>query len=841
MAPIANLILLFIIYAGFVIPAKYMHPWLGWIRWINPIGYAYESLMINEFVGQSYSCSTKVPSGPEYTEASPEEYICSAVGSNPGEDFVRGDRYIQVQYGFIESHMWRNLGILLVMMVFFCFIHLIAVEYIPAQRSKGEILLFRRGYNPQDRLAPHDEERAGEFPPSTPQRDKQKDCECTPHEQVNMVDKLQKHTAVFHWEQISYDIKVKNGTKRLLDQVDGFVKPGTLTALMGATGAGKTTLLDVLACRTSVGVVSGAAYINGRARDGGFQRKTGYVQQFDIHLSTATVREALSFSALLRQPKSTTRLEKLQYVNYVLQALEMDEYADAIVGIPGEGLNIEQRKRLSIAIEMVAKPELLLFLGVFLCDHQTAWTICTLLRRLADNGQAILCTIHQPSSQLFRMFDQLLLLEKGGRTLYFGEIGNNARTVIQYFESHTESRCGSQQNPAEWVLRVTGADRTSHTTIDWYEKWRNSPQRREVTHQLAEMKETLAGTGATLQPSGTNDQFAASLLTQIVLVTHRIFQEYWRDPVYLYSKIALSAGVAFFNGFSVFMATLDVQGLISILFSIFLLASIFNNVDQQIIPRFIRGRVLFEGRERPSKTYSWMVFVASNIIVEVVWQTITSVLLFLVWYYPTGLWKNGDPDFTQTQRGGLTFGFLWIFCIFMSTLSQAIAAGIEQAEVAVHIAQLVSSLWLIFCGILVAPSRLPRFWIFLYRLAPLTYLIGGMASAAIGNTVVTCSQYELLRFASPPEQTCGQYLSQYLAYADVSGTLLNPDTRGTCLYCPLHSTNTFLSTMEIYVGDCWFDLGLLFVYVSFNILATFGLYWIARVPKESPGGRAKGC
>lgn len=113
-------------------------------------------------------------------------------------------------------------------------------------------------------------------------------------------------------------IKIKGEPRRILDHVDGWVKPGTLTALMGVSGAGKTTLLDVLAARVTVGVVSGKMLVDGQQRDASFQRKTGYVQQQDLHLSTSTVREALTFSALLRQPAKVSREEKLAYVRVAL-------------------------------------------------------------------------------------------------------------------------------------------------------------------------------------------------------------------------------------------------------------------------------------------------------------------------------------------------------------------------------------------------------------------------------------------------------------------------------------------------------------------------------------------
>jgi ATP-binding cassette, subfamily G (WHITE), member 2, PDR len=148
---------------------------------------------------------------------------------------------------------------------------------------------------------------------------------------------------------------------------------------MGVSGAGKTTLLDVLAQRVSFGVITGDMLVNGKPLDPSFQRKTGeslfvplafnhtkttkgYVQQQDLHLETTTVREALRFSAMLRQPKSVSTQEKYEYVEDVIKMLAMEEFAEAVVGSPGEGLNVEQRKLLTIGVELAAKPALLLFL-----------------------------------------------------------------------------------------------------------------------------------------------------------------------------------------------------------------------------------------------------------------------------------------------------------------------------------------------------------------------------------------------------------------------------------------------------------------------------------------------
>lgn len=112
----------------------------------------------------------------------------------------------------------------------------------------------------------------------------------------------------------------------------------------GVTGAGKTTLLDVLASRATLGVVSGEIMIDGRPRDPGFQRRTGYAKQQDLHLPTTTVREALTFSAVLRQPRHISHADKIAYVDEVIKILEMEPYAEAIVGVPGEGMLLSNER-----------------------------------------------------------------------------------------------------------------------------------------------------------------------------------------------------------------------------------------------------------------------------------------------------------------------------------------------------------------------------------------------------------------------------------------------------------------------------------------------------------------
>lgn len=292
-----------------------------------------------------------------------------------------------------------------------------------------------------------------------------------------------------------------------------------------------------------MGVISGSMLVDGNLRDDSFQRQTGYVQQQDLHLHTSTVREALSFSALLRQPPRYSRAEKLAYVDTVISLLEMSSYSDAVIGVPGEGLNVEQRKRLTIGVELAARPQLLLFLDepTSGLDSQTSWSICNLMERLTRSGQAILCTIHQPSAMLFQRFDRLLLLAKGGRTVYFGEIGKGAAAMVDYFVRNGAKDCPPGANPAEYMLEVIGAAPGAHTDIDWPAVWRDSPEYRGVQDELARLSAGRAEATGGDDPSAYR-QFAAPFSWQLWEVTKRVFEQYWRTPGYIYSKALLVVG-----------------------------------------------------------------------------------------------------------------------------------------------------------------------------------------------------------------------------------------------------------------------------------------------------------
>lgn len=837
MVPSSLLLLAMSLYTGFAIPKTKMLGWSKWISYINPLSYIFESIMINEFHDTDFQCSQFIPTGADYTNASGTERVCSSVGAVAGQSYVSGDDYLSLAYTYEHKHKWRGFGIGMGYIVFFLGVYLVFTEFNESAKQRGEILVFTKSTLKKMKKDRQLQEKSGssqgdlEHSAGVDTVNEKKLLEDSSDNNSTDGVKISKSEAIFHWRDVCYDVKIKSENRRILSNVDGWVKPGTLTALMGASGAGKTTLLDCLASRVTMGVITGDIFVNGHLRDASFPRSIGYCQQQDLHLQTSTVRESLRFAAYLRQPSSVSIEEKNDYVEQVIKILEMEKYADAVVGVAGEGLNVEQRKRLTIGVEMAAKPKLLLFLDepTSGLDSQTAWSICQLMRRLANHGQAILCTIHQPSALLMQEFDRLLFLQRGGRTVYFGDLGEGCQTMINYFEKHGAHKCPPGNNPAEWMLEVIGAAPGSHASQDYHEVWRNSQEYQDVQKELDWMERELSK--KPLDTSNEQTDFATSLLYQYRLVTERLFQQYWRTPSYIWSKVLLTLISQIFIGFTFFKADNSLQGLQNQMLSIFMFTVVFNPTLQQYLPTFVSQRDLYEARERPSRTFSWKAFILSQITVEIPWNFAVGTLGFFIYYYPVSFYRNASFADQLHERGAL----FWLFCtgfyVYVGSVGQMCVAGVEVAESAGHIASLLFTLALSFCGVMVTPGNMPGFWKFMYRVSPLTYFIDGLLSTGLANADVACSSYELVHFTPPAGQTCGEYMTPYIESVG-TGYLTNPSSTDQCSFCTVSNTNDYLAAVSSHYKNRWRNYGIFLCYIFFDYAAAIFFYWLARVPKK---------
>ncbi|KAH6612411.1 multidrug resistance protein CDR2 [Boeremia exigua] len=804
------------VYMGYMIIKPIMHPWFVWIYWINPMAYGFEALMGNEFHGQDIPCvgPNLAPNGEGYTPGESPQACTGVGGARVGASSVNGDEYLQ-HLGFSHGNIWRNFGILCAWWIFYVVLTMVFTSRWKKMGEGGRGLLIpqeKRG-KVHRQLTRDEEAPASDIRPSA----------SSTKSDATLASQLIHNTSVFTWKNLTYTVNTPSGELVLLDNVQGYVKPGMLGALMGSSGAGKTTLLDVLAQRKTDGTIHGSVQVDGRPLPVSFQRSAGYVEQMDVHEPLATVREALEFSALLRQSRDTPRAEKLQYVDTIIELLQLHDIENTLVGRPGAGLSVEQRKRLTIGVELVAKPSILIFLDepTSGLDGQAAYNTVRFLRKLAEVGQAVLVTIHQPSAQLFAQFDTLLLLSKGGKTVYFGDIGEDAETVKNYFAIRG-APCPKEANPAEHMIEVVSGSLSRGQ--NWNKVWLESPEFERMNNELDRLIEDAAA-----KPAGYVDDghaFAASMWDQIKIVTHRMNVAIFRNVEYLDNKFILHISLPLLNGFTFWQVGNSLNDLQLRLFTIFNFIFVAPGVIAQLQPLFIDRRDIYETREKKSKTYHWIPFVTGLIVSELPYLVICALLYYVCWYFTVGL-----P--TEPKYAGSTF-FVVVFYEFLYTgIGQMIAAYAPNAVFASLMNPLVITTLVSFSGVMAPYSQIQEFWRYwLYYIDPFNYLMSSLLVFTSWSSKVVCNPSELAIFDPPSNQTCGEYLSQYQRGMGVETNLLNPSALEGCQVCQYSDGAGFLRTLNLkeeYYGwrnaaivvlFCFSSYGLVFLMMKLRTKAT---------------------
>ena len=709
----AVIITLFVLTSGYLIAYPKEQVWLRWIFWINALGLGFSTLMMNEFKRITLSCTqtSLIPYGPGYDDINHQ--ACTLPGSTPGSALIPGTSYLDASFAWSTSNLWRNYGIIVVLIVAFLFLN----------ATLGEALKFGAGGKTITFFAKEDKERKKLNEELMRKREKRQLRQSDEGSDLNITSK-----AVLTWENLCYDVPVPSGQLRLLKDIFGFVQPGQLTALMGASGAGKTTLLDVLAARKNIGVISGDKLVDGITPGTAFQRGTSYAEQLDVHEATQTVREALRFSANLRQPYEVSQEQKYAYVEEVISLLEMEEIADAIIGDPESGLAVEQRKRVTIGVELAAKPELLLFLDepTSGLDSQSAFNIVRFLKKLAAAGQSILCTIHQPNSALFENFDRLLLLQRGGECVYFGDIGKDAYVLLEYFRKHG-AYCPPDANPAEWMLDAIGAGQAPRIgDRDWGEIWRSSQELANTKEEITRIKaERIQEAGSHIKTD--EKEYATPLWHQIKVVNRRTHLSFWRSPNYGFTRLFNHVAIALIAGLSYLQLDNSRSSLQERVFIIFQTTVLPALILAQVEPKYDLSRLIFY-RESAAKAYKQLPFALSMVLAEMPYSIICAVGFFLPLYYIPGFQS-------ASSRAGYQFLMILITELFSVTLGQMISALTPSSFIAMLLNPFIIIVFALFCGVTIPKPQIPKFWrAWLYQLDPFTRLIGGMVSLPLPST-----------------------------------------------------------------------------------------------------------
>ncbi|KAI1264453.1 putative ABC multidrug transporter [Xylariaceae sp. FL1019] len=784
------LTMIIMVYAGYLIPVHLMHPWFKWIAYINPVQYTFHALIGSEDEALVFECVEPelLPFGSGYTRS--QYQGCTAPGSVAGQSMFSGVSFLDAQYGDFSRHVWRNVGIVIAFWIFFAFLTILGFE-MNLDRSNGSKILFEKTAYERALSRRNDTEKA------------MSDSDSSTGAGLTDAKVADTKGTVFTFRDINYFVRAEGAEKQLLQNVSGFVQPGQLVALMGSSGAGKTTLMDVLSQRKDYGRITGSILINGQPQGITFQRDTGYCEQNDVHEASATVREALLFAARLRQPHDVPDAEKVAYVEYIMDLLELGHLQHAIIGSPSSGLSIEQRKRVTIATELVAKPSLL-FLDepTSGLDGQSAYQICRFMKKLAAAGQTIICTIHQPSSVLFETFDVLLLLARGGHTTFFGETGRNADHLLRYFADRGLV-CPADTNPAEYIVDVVQG--RFGTDIDWPVQWQESKEREAAMTQLSELEqisnEKQGGDTSSEVVAEREKSFSAPILYQIRLVTTRQLIALWRNPDYVWNKIGLHVSNGLFSGFTFYQIGNGVFDVQLRLMSVFNFLFVAPGCINQLQPMFIHNRDIFETREKKSKTYSWIAFISAQLLSEIILLVVCATVYFVSWYFTSGF-----P--VAAHISGQVYLQMIFYEFLYTSIGQAIAAYSPNPYFAALANPILVGTLIQFSGVLVPYDHIQPFWRYwLYYLNPFNYLVGGLLVPVTWSASVQCLQSELTTIPLPPNSTCGEYMADFLTTQP--GYIVDPTDTASCSYCAYSSGADYLATLNLGKHiDGWRDVGI---------------------------------
>ncbi|KAL0571220.1 ATP-binding cassette transporter snq2 [Marasmius crinis-equi] len=802
----------FIQYSGYTIPVPSMKRWLFWIYYINPIAYAWQGAMENEFMRIDMTCDGTyvIPrnggSVTKYPEDLGPNQACTFFGAQDGSSIIHGGDYLDVGYGIHTTDIWKRcLLVLLGFFLAFQVTQFVALEYFPQYNRMVGGGVFAKEDEETRKLNKVQQEKKdakrlqGHTDNDLEERQIQKE-----------EDGSRPYRKTFTWEKLNYVVPVPGGTRRLLHDVDGYVKPGTLTALMGASGAGKTTCLDVLAQRKNIGVITGDIFVDGRPISSDFARGTAYAEQMDVHELSATVREAIRFSAYLRQPAEVSIEEKNAYVEEIIELLELQDLTEALV----ISLGVEARKRLTIGVELASKPELLLFLDepTSGLDAQSAWNLVRFLRKLADQGQAILCTIHQPSSLLFESFDRLLLLERGGETVYFGDIGADSQVLREYFARHG-APCPSNVNPAEFMLEAIGAGvspRIGHR--DWKDVWLDSPEYKVVQQEIAHIKQRGLARPETDQKKIST--YATSFWYQLKIVIQRNNLALWRSPDYIFTRLFVCSFISLWVSLSFLSLGNSVRDLQFRVFSLFWVCVLPAIIMMQIEPMFIHNRRIFI-REASSRIYSPYVFALGQVLGEIPYNILCAIVYWVLMVYPMGY---GDGS---AGVGGTFFQLLVIIFVvlFGISLGQLIAAITPSVQVAVLFNPFLGLVLSTFAGVTIPYPTMGHFWrSWLYELNPYTRLLSSMLSTELHGLSIQCRSDEFAVFNPPSGQTCQQWAGDFVN--TFGGYLDDQNATEACRYCQYQKGDDFYTPLNIDFDNRWRDVFIIFAFFVFNLIAT---------------------
>ncbi|XP_028551888.1 ABC transporter G family member 44 isoform X1 [Dendrobium catenatum] len=736
------MLFVFLVLGGFIIAHGDIKKFWIWGYWMSPLMYSQTAVSVNEFLGNSWSHKL------------------------PGSNETLGVAVLKSRGMFTEAKWyWIGVVALLGYVFIFNFLFAVSLSYLKPIK-KGQPALSEEAVNErQMNIIKKPHHSSFERESSTHQSGSRNNSTKFSTLDSNPAElNTRKQMALpflplsLTFDNIKYSVDMPQEMKAdgaedrlmLLKGVSGCFRPGVLTALMGVSGAGKTTLMDVLAGRKTGGYIEGNITISGYPKkQETFARVSGYCEQNDIHSPHVTVHESLVYSAWLRLPVEVDSAVREMFIEEVMELVEMTSLRGALVGLPGvNGLSTEQRKRLTIAVELIANPSIIFMdeptSGL---DARAAAIVMRAVRNTVDTGRTVVCTIHQPSIDIFEAFDELFLMKRGGEEIYVGPLGHNSFHLIKYFEGiQRVSKIKDGHNPATWMLEVTTPAQENLLGISFTEVYKNS--------ELYQRNKAII-TENSIPPPGSQDlyfptQYSQPFLTQCLACLWKQHLSYWRNTSYTVLRfvftvmIALMLGTIFWNLGGKKTKQQDLFNALGSMYSAVLFIGIsYSNGVQPVVA--IERTVFY--RERAAGMYSAIPYAFGQIVIEQPYILIQSIIYSILVYAMIG--------FEWTAAKFFWYLFFTYFTLLYFTYYGMLAVSLTPSlNIASIIVAGFYSVWNLFGGFIVPRPAIPIWWRWYYWACPVSWTLYGLL----------VSQYGDVEENLDTNQTVAEFLRSYFGF-----------------------------------------------------------------------------
>ncbi|XP_031280621.1 ABC transporter G family member 39-like [Pistacia vera] len=706
-----SMLMVFVL-GGFIVARDDIEPWMIWGYYCSPMMYGQNAIVLNEFLDNRWDIPNQ----------------------DPNIDAPTIGKVILKSRGFFTDAYWYWISIaaLVAFSILFNILFIGALTYLNPFGDSKSIAVDENGDEKNKKRA------------SSPNGAEGIQMATTNSSEVNrvaepnrgMILPFQPLSLAFNHVNYYVDMPAEMKTQgvqenrlQLLRDVSGAFRPGVLTALVGVSGAGKTTLMDVLAGRKTTGYIEGSINISGYPKkQPTFARVSGYCEQNDIHSPHVTVYESIIYSAWLRLSSNIDKKTQMMFVEEVMKLIELKPLRNALVGLPGvDGLSTEQRKRLTIAIELVANPSIIFMdeptSGL---DARAAAIVMRTVRNTVDTGRTVVCTIHQPSIDIFEAFDELLLMKRGGQVIYAGPLGHHSQKLVEYFEAIPGvPGIKDGYNPATWMLEVTAPSVEDHLDIDFAEIYANSSLYQRNQELIKELSTPAPGFEDLYFPT----EYSQSFLSQCHACLWKQLCSYWRHPKYNAVRLVMTIcigvlfGLIFWDKGQKTTKQQDLINLLGAMYSTVLFLGASNASAVQ--PVVDIERAVFY-RERAAGMYSALPYAFAQVAIETIYVTIQAIMYTLILYSMIGYeWKVG--------KFFLFFYFIWMCFIYFTLSGMMLVALTPSFQIGAILLYFFLSLWNIFSGFLIPRVQIPIWWRWYYWLSPVAWTIYGLMTSQVGD------------------------------------------------------------------------------------------------------------